>query len=202
MAPDEGSHTTHLTVADGAGTIVAATQTINSLFGARFIVPGTGLIPNNYMYLFNPHPGLANSVAPGKRVTSSMSPLIVLRDGRPSRALGMPGGLRIFGSVMQALVNLIDHAMPLQEAVEAPRLWTQGFGVEMERGFGEAAVAAMAARGHGVEVVANVGGGMCAIEFTPDEMVGAACWRADGLAIGLGGGHARAGVRFRPEARR
>ena len=181
--------------------VVAATQTINSLFGARFLVPGTGMIPNNYMYLFTPHPGRANSVAPGKRVTSSMSPVIVLRAGRPAYALGLPGGLRIFASVMQALINLIDHGMTLAEAVEAPRLWTQGFAVEMERTFGEEAVRAMKARGHRVSVVPNVAGGMCAIAFEPDGgMSGAACWRADGVPIGLGGGLARPGVRFRPEA--
>ena len=69
------------------------------------------MIPNNYMFVFDPHPGRANSVAPGKRVTSSMSPVIVLRDGKPRFALGLPGGLRIFPSVMQAVCNLIDHGM-------------------------------------------------------------------------------------------
>jgi len=112
VAPgDGGSHTTHLTAADGMGNIVASTQTINSLFGARYIVPGTGMIPNNYMFVFDPRPGLTNSIAPGKRITSSMSPVIVLRDGKPVFALGLPGGLRIFPSVMQALSNLIDHGM-------------------------------------------------------------------------------------------
>ncbi|MEO9188749.1 MAG: gamma-glutamyltransferase, partial [Acetobacteraceae bacterium] len=197
----ESGHTTHLTVADASGMIVAATQTINSLFGARFVVPGTGMIPNNYMYLFTPHPGRVNSIQPGKRVTSSMSPVIVLRDGKPVYALGLPGGLRIFTSVMQALINLIDHGMTLSEAVEAPRLWTQGFAVEMERSFGEAPVRGMEARGHRVSVVPNVAGGMCAIAFEPDgTLTGAACWRADGTPIGLGGGLARPGVRFRPEA--
>jgi gamma-glutamyltranspeptidase/glutathione hydrolase len=133
VAPGEGAHTTHLTVADGMGNIVASTQTINSLFGARYIVPGTGMIPNNYMFVVTPHPGRANSVAPGKRITSSMSPVMVLKDGRPRWALGLPGGLRIFPSVMQAISNLIDHGMTVQEAVEAPRLWTQGFGVEVEK---------------------------------------------------------------------
>jgi gamma-glutamyltranspeptidase/glutathione hydrolase len=198
---ETGAHTTHLTAADGSGNIVAATHTINSLFGARFMIPGTGMIPNNYMHLFSPHPGRANSIAPGKRVTSSMSPVIVLRDGKPRYALGLPGGLRIFASVMQALVNLIDYGMSLQEAVEAPRLWTQGFGVEIESGFGEGAVAALRARGHDARLVPNVAGGMCAIEFRPEgTMVGAACWRADGTPVGLGGGLARPGVRFRPEA--
>jgi gamma-glutamyltranspeptidase/glutathione hydrolase len=201
VAPEGSAHTTHLTVADAAGNVVASTQTINSLFGARYIVPGTGMIPNNYMHVFDPHPGRASSVAPGKRVTSSMSP--VLRDGKPAFALGLPGGLRIFPSVMQALSNLIDHGMSLQEAVEAPRLWTQGHALEIENGMARDVVAALAARGHVVAGVGNVAGGMCAIRFHDDGLMeGAACWRADGTPIALGGGLARAGVKFRPEALR
>ena len=203
VAPGEGAHTTHLTVADGTGNIVASTQTINSLFGARYIVPGTGMIPNNYMFVFTPHPGRANSVAPGKRITSSMSPVIVLRDGKPRYALGLPGGLRIFPSVMQALSNLIDHGMSVQEAVEAPRLWTQGYGVEVENAVPSDVLAALRDRGHDVAAVGNVGGGMSAIQFDADgSMTGAACWRADGTPIGLGGGLARKGVRFRPDQAR
>jgi gamma-glutamyltranspeptidase/glutathione hydrolase len=202
-AGDGGGHTTHLTAADGMGNIVASTQTINSLFGARYIVPGTGLIPNNYMFVFDPHPGRASSIAPGKRVTSSMSPVIVLRDGKPVYALGLPGGLRIFPSVMQALSNLIDHGMTVQEAVEAPRIWTQGHALEIEAGFPSSVFQALADRGHPVAAVGNVAGGMSAIRFGDDGMMeGAACWRADGTPIGVGGGLARAGVRFRPEATR
>jgi len=182
----ESAHTTH------------STQTINSLFGARFIVPGTGMIPNNYMYLFTPHPGQANSVAPGKRVTSSMSPMIALREGRPVYALGLPGGMRIFGSAMQALINLIDHGMSVQQAVEAPRLWTQGYQVEIEKTFAAGTAEALRDRGHEVTVMPTVASGMSAIQFDPDgPMTGAACWRADGTPIGLGGGLARPGVRFR-----
>ncbi len=203
VAPGESANTTHLTVADGMGNIVASTQTINSLFGARYIVPGTGMIPNNYMYLFTPHPGRANSVEPGKRVTSSMSPVIALRDGKPVFALGLPGGLRIFASAMQGLINLIDHGMSLQEAVEAPRLWTQGHQVEIEKGFAADTAQALRDRGHDVAVVPTVAGGMSAIRFQDDGMMtGAACWRADGTPIGIGGGVARPGVRFRPEAAR
>jgi gamma-glutamyltranspeptidase/glutathione hydrolase len=204
VAPgDGGSHTTHLTVADGMGNIVASTQTINSLFGARYIVPGTGMIPNNYMFVFDPRPGLTNSIAPGKRITSSMSPVIVLRDGKPVYALGLPGGLRIFPSVVQALSNLIDHGMSVQEAVEAPRIWTQGHALELEAAFPAIVSKALADRGHPVAIVGNVAGGMSAIQFHDDGMMeGAACWRADGTPIGVGGGLARAGVRFRPEATR
>jgi gamma-glutamyltranspeptidase/glutathione hydrolase len=200
VAAGESANTTHVTVADGSGNIVSSTQTINSLFGARYIVPGTGVIPNNYMYLFTPYPGRANSVAPGKRVTSSMSPIIAVREGKPIYALGLPGGLRIFGSVMQALINLIDHGMCLQEAIEAPRLWTQGYQVELEPGFGVETAQALRGRGHEVARVPIVAGGTCAIAFRGDgAMTGAACWRADGTPIGVSGGLARPGVRFRLE---
>ena len=200
----EGSaHTTHVTVADASGNVVASTQTINSLFGARYVVPGTGMIPNNYMFVFDPRPGRANSIAPGKRLTSSMSPVMVLREARVLYALGLPGGLRIFPSVMQALSNLIDHGMSLQEAVEAPRVWTQGGPLEVEAGASPGLLQALKQLGHDAVEVPNVGGGMGAIRFGPDgTMEGAACWRADGTPIGLGGGLARPGVRFRPEAAR
>jgi len=159
------------------------------------------MIPNNYLYVFNPRAGLANSLAPGKRVTSSMAPLIVLKDGKPRFALGLPGGLRIFSSAMQAVLNLIDHGMSLQEAVEAPRVWTQGYSLELEPAIDAAVADALAARGHDIARVANVGGGMCAIGFADDgDMEGAACWRADGTPIGVSGGMARPGVRFLPEA--
>jgi gamma-glutamyltranspeptidase/glutathione hydrolase len=203
VSPGESANTTHVTVADDQGNIVCSTQTINSLFGARFLVPGTGLIPNNYMALFDPRPGKALSVAPGKRITTSQAPLIALRDGKPAYALGMPGGLRIFGSVMQGFLNLVDHGMSLQEAVEAPRLWTQGAAVEVEPAFATAMLEALGKRGHQISSMPHVGGGMNAIAFHADgSMEGAACWRADGTAIGLGGGLARAGVRFWPDRAR
>jgi gamma-glutamyltranspeptidase/glutathione hydrolase len=197
IAPAESANTTHVTVADADGNVVAATQTINSVFGARVMIPGTGMIANNYMFNFDPHPGEVLSIAPGKRVFTSQAPMMALKDGRIAYALGLPGGLRIFGSAMQALINLIDHGMSLQEAVEAPRIWTQGHELEVERGIADEVVAALAARGHRVKRVPRVAGGMNAIAFNPDgSMTGAACWRADGTAIGLGGGLARPGVRF------
>lgn len=195
----EGNCTTHVTVADAAGNIVATTQTINALFGARIAIPGTGLIANNYMHNFDPRPGLALSVQPGKRVFTSMAPTIALKDGRPAFALGLPGGLKIFPSALQAVLNLIDHGMTPQQAVEAPRIWTQGgqSGLELEPAVPEDVAAALAARGHAVRRVAAVGGGMNGIAFNGDgTMTGAACWRADGSVVALGGGLARAGVRF------
>ena len=200
---NESANTTHVTIADDQGGIVSSTQTINSLFGARLIVGGTGLIANNYMYLFDPHPGHALSVAPGKRITSTQSPLIAFRDGRPVFALGLPGGPRLYGSALQAVVNLIDHGMTLQEAVEAPRVWTQGQDVEIEDAVPAPVRDALQAMGHPVVPVRHIAGGMCAIRFDPDgDMTGAACWRADGTPIGLAGGTARAGVEFWPDPRR
>lgn len=194
----EGAHTTHMTVADCFGNVVATTQTINNLFGAKILIPGLGTIANNYMHLFDPRPGHALSLAPGKRVTTSMSPMMALRDGRLKFALGLPGGKRIFPSAMQALINLIDHGMSLQEAVEAPRVWTEGNALEVEQEVPESVRAKLASMGHRVEAVPTVAGGMNAIAFHEDgRMTGAACWRADGTPIGLSGGLAREGVRFR-----
>ena len=197
------AHTTHVTTADADGNVVAMTQTINNLFGSKATVPGTGMLLNNTMALFDPHPGTPASVAPGKRVTSSMAPTIVLRDGKPAWALGLPGGVRIFTSVFQALVNLIDHRMSLQEAVEAPRIWSQGQELEMEQDIPVAVRAAVAARGHDVVAVGGVAGGMNAVAFAADgTLEGAACWRADGTPIGVSGGLARPGSRFRPDVKR
>jgi gamma-glutamyltranspeptidase / glutathione hydrolase len=202
-AAAESSHTTHVTVADADRNVVAATQTINNLFGAKAMVPGTGMLLNNTMAIFDPHPGHALSVAPGKRMTSSMAPTIVLRDGQPVWALGLPGGVRIFTSVLQALLNLIDHRMSLQEAVEAPRVWTQGQDLEVETAVPDAVRADLGARGHHVVAIPHVAGGMGAIAFESDgTQTGVSCWRADGSPIGVGGGYAREGIRFWPDARR
>jgi len=193
----EGAHTTHLTAADATGNVVATTQTINNLFGAKFLIPGLGAVPNNYMHLYDPRPGHALSLAPGKRVTTSMSPVMALRHGRLVYALGLPGGKRIFPSALQALINLIDHGMSLQEAVEAPRVWTEGNALEVERAVPDDVRAELRSIGHDVQAVPTVAGGMNAIQFADDGgLTGAACWRADGTPIGVAGGLARSGVRF------
>ena len=102
-----------------------------------------------------------------------------------------------------SVVNLIDHGMSLQEAVEAPRLWTQGQAVEVEAAVPEAVRADLRDRGHEVVALPHVAGGMNAIRFHADgSMEGASCWRADGTPVGVSGGYARAGVRFWPDAAR
>jgi gamma-glutamyltranspeptidase / glutathione hydrolase len=197
VAQLESADTTHMTAADAFGNVVATTQTINNLFGAKILIPGLGAIPNNYMNLYDPRPGHALSLAPGKRVTTSMSPMMALRNGKLVYALGLPGGKRIFPSAVQALINLIDHGMSLQEAVEAPRVWTEGNALEVERAVPDSVRAKLIAMGHKVQAMPTVAGGMNAIQFHEDgTMSGAACWRADGTPIGIAGGLARAGVRF------
>jgi gamma-glutamyltranspeptidase/glutathione hydrolase len=152
------------------------------------------MLLNNHMSLMDPVPGNPNSIAAGKRVLSSMSPTIVLRAGRPFLALGTPGGKRIFAAVAQALLNVIDHRMTLQEAVEAPRVWTEGAQLELEDGFANLSGlrAALEALGHPVAIVEKVAGGMNGVQVDEDGWLhGAACWRADGVPIGISGGHAR-----------
>lgn len=199
----ESSNTTHLTTADASGNVVCMTQTINEAFGSRVTVPGTGMLLNNNMQMFDPHPGHPNSIAPGRRQTSSMCPTILERDGKPYLALGTPGGLRIFPSVLQAIVNVVDHGMSLQQAVEAPRVWTQGQALEVEEAVPAAIRAGLTARGHDVLPVFRVAGGMNGIAFDSErgEMTGAACWRADGAPIGISGGDARPGTHFGMSAR-
>jgi gamma-glutamyltranspeptidase / glutathione hydrolase len=192
----DSNSTTHMAAADAHGNVISATHTIHSAFGSKVTVPGTGMLLNNTMNIFDPHPGMANSIAPGKRVTSSMSPIIVERDGQPVFCVGLVGGTRIFPSALQAIVNVIDHGMSPQEAVEAPRLWTLGEDVEVEPGFDSAALADLERRGHRITPLPMVGAGMGMIHFSEGMMTGASCWRADGTPIGLGGGMARPGMRF------
>lgn len=194
---NESQNTTHVTIADAEGNVVTSTQTINSLFGSRIMIPGTGIIPNNYMLLFDPHPGNALSLMPGKRITSGITALIGKKDGKPLFALGLPGAHRIPAAAMQAVLNIVDHGMSLQEAVEAPRVFTQGQECEIEKGFPDPVRSKLTGLGHPVVAVDHVAGGMAAISFHADgAMTGAACWRADGTPLGLGGGLARRNTHF------
>jgi len=130
-----GKHTTHIATADKEGNWVAITTTVNTSFGSKVIIPGTGVIMNNQMDDFSAQPGVqnafglvgaeANSIAPGKRPLSSMSPTIVLKDGKPIMTLGAAGGPTIITQVVQALINVIDLGMTPQEAVSAPRIHNQ-----------------------------------------------------------------------------
>jgi gamma-glutamyltranspeptidase/glutathione hydrolase len=133
--PREKAETTHYSVVDGEGNAVAVTYTINGSFGAGVIAPGTGFFLNNEMDDFTAKSGApnlyglvqgeANSIAPGKRPLSSMSPTLVEKDGLVFLVLGSPGGSRIISTVLETLINIVDYGMGPQEAVDAPRLHHQ-----------------------------------------------------------------------------
>src|SRR5262249_27699519 len=133
--PHEGGDTTHYSVVDPAGNAVAVTYTINSYFGAKVIAGDTGFFPNDEMADFTTKPGTANmfglvqgntnAIRPGERPLSSMSPTMVGKDGRLLLVLGSPGGSRIITAVVETLVNVLDHGMDIQAAVDAPRFHHQ-----------------------------------------------------------------------------
>jgi len=130
-----GGHTTHFSTADAAGNWVAGTATLNTAFGSKVIVPGTGIVLNNQMDDFSAQPGatnyfglvgaMANAVAPGKRPLSSMSPTIVLEGGRPILAVGASGGPTIISQTVLVLVNTLDFGMDLETALRHPRFHHQ-----------------------------------------------------------------------------
>ncbi|MBY0241520.1 MAG: gamma-glutamyltransferase [Burkholderiaceae bacterium] len=118
----ESAHTTHLTVSDKDGNIVAYTYTIESWGGSGITVPGYGFLLNNEMTDFDfsgPHPNVPEA---GKRPRSSMSPTMAFKDGKPAFTIGSPGGATIITTVLQSIVNHIDLGMPMDQAIDAPRL--------------------------------------------------------------------------------
>jgi gamma-glutamyltranspeptidase/glutathione hydrolase len=133
--PAESATTTHYSIVDRMGNAVSVTYTINDDFGAKVIAGTTGFFLNDEMDDFTAKPGApnmfglvqgkANAIAPGKRPLSSMTPTIVLKDGKPVLVIGAPGGSRIITTVLEIIVNVIDHGMNLQEAVDAPRIHHQ-----------------------------------------------------------------------------
>ena len=131
----EHATTTHYSVVDRLGNAVSVTYTINESFGAKVIAGNTGFLLNDEMDDFTAKPGVANvfglvqgnanAVAAGKRPLSSMTPTLVFKDGKPVLVVGTPGGSRIITTVLEVIVNVIDHGMTLQEAVDAPRIHHQ-----------------------------------------------------------------------------
>ena len=135
VAPHEGNNTTHYSIVDKFGNAVSVTYTLNDWFGAKVTAANTGVILNNEMDDFTAKIGVpnlyglvqgeANSIAPGKRPLSSMSPTIVTKDGKPVMVVGTPGGSRIITAVLHTIVNVIDYGMNVQEAVDAPKFHQQ-----------------------------------------------------------------------------
>lgn len=162
----QGGHTTHLTTADDQGNVVAMTQTVNTTFGCKLIVPETGVVLNNEMDDFSLAPGVrnafglvgseANLIAPGKRPLSSMSPTIVLReDGTPAMSCGAAGGPRIITAALQILIGVLDLGRSIDQAVAAPRVhhqWSPDRAV-CEDGLGAELIAELEQMGHKVDTV-------------------------------------------------
>ena len=162
-------HTTHFSVADGEGNWAACTATVNTSFGSKVIIPGTGVIMNNEMDDFSIQPGVpnafgligaeANAVAPGKRPLSSMSPTIVLKDGQPILAVGAAGGPTIITQTLLAIIHTIDFGKPLDEALAQPHFHHQWRpdGIRIEKKVGEKVMAELRRRGHRLQVVERMG---------------------------------------------
>jgi gamma-glutamyltranspeptidase / glutathione hydrolase len=158
--PREGSNTTHYSVVDESGNAVSNTYTLNFPYGVGLVADGTGVLLNNELDDFTAAPGASNAFGlvgfeanlpgPGKRPLSSMSPTIVLRNGKPVLVTGTPGGSRIISAVTQVIVDVIDHKMNIAAAVAAPRVHHQWLPdeVRIEKGFPDDVLAELRAKGH------------------------------------------------------
>jgi len=192
----EGRNTTHFSVIDRDGNAVSNTYTLNFSYGLGLVADGTGILLNNELDDFTAKPGTANAYGligytanlpgPGKRPLSSMTPTIVLKDGKPFLITGSPGGSRIISTVLQVIVNVIDFHMPIGEAVSAPRLHQQWQPEEVyvEPGFAPDVLDALTARGHKILPTQSFSSAN-SIEITANGLVGAADRRTRGsLAAG------------------
>ena len=180
----EGSNTTHFSVVDSFGNAVSNTYTLNFSYGVGLVAEGTGVLLNNELDDFTAAPGAANAYGlvgfdanlpgPGKRPLSSMSPTIVLKDGKPVLVTGSPGGSRIISTVLQVIVNVLDYHMDVAAAVAASRLHHQWLPdeVRIEHGFADATLEALRAKGH--KIIEPMGQTSAnSIAVTPTGLLGA-----------------------------
>ncbi len=194
---EAGRHTTHFSTADAEGNWVACTATVNTTLGSKVVVPGTGIVLNNQMDDFAAQPGVpnffgllgaeANAVGPGKRPLSSMSPTLLLRDGRPVLSVGAAGGPTIITQTLLAILHVVDFGRDAASALAQPRFHHQWRPdeIRIERAYGPEVVAALEALGHRVVVVDSLGAAQ-AVGRGPDGrgFIGAHDPRLDGAAEG------------------
>ncbi len=166
---NEGINTTHFSVMDSMGNAVSNTYTLNFSYGSKFTVPGTGIILNNEMDDFSAKSGTSNafgliggklnSIEPEKRMLSSMSPTIVMKNGKPFLVTGSPGGSRIITTVLQIILNVIDFDMNIAEATNAVRVHHQWLPdeIHVERGLNGNTIRILTEMGHKVEVGRTIG---------------------------------------------
>lgn len=187
----ESGSTTHYSIMDKEGNMVAVTKSINYFFGSGVTVPDTGIILNNHMDDFTPTPGASNSVGPGKRPLSSMSPTMVLKDGKPVMTIGSPGATRIITTVALTISNIIDHGMNIQDAIIAPRICQFASGtLKIEGKIPQEVQDALTKRGHELEVKNDLDpyfGGVHGVMINDEtgELHGGADPRRDGQAVGF-----------------
>ena len=179
-------HTTSLSIADREGNVICLTQSLGSPFGSGVLVPGTGLLLNNFLYWADVNPRSPNRTKPGGALPICMAPSVSLRHDKPVLALGTPGSYGILQTQVQALVQYLDFGLALQEAIEEPRarLW-DGRLVEPESRLDPAVLDALARRGHAIQPGAAWTmrvGGMQAVAIDPASglMTGACDPRRDG----------------------
>jgi len=179
-------HTTSFSIADREGNVICVTQSLGSPFGSGVLVPGTGLLLNNFLYWADTNPSSPNRTKPGGELPVCMAPSVSLRHGKPVLALGTPGSYGILQTQVQAMVQYLDFGLPLQQAIEEPRarLW-DGRTVEPESRLNPAVLEALGRRGHSIQVggpwTMRVGG-MQAVAIDPatGRMTGACDPRRDG----------------------
>jgi gamma-glutamyltranspeptidase/glutathione hydrolase len=190
-------HTTHFSTADAEGNWVACTATINTSFGCKVVVPGTGVVLNNEMDDFSAQPGAtnyfglvgaeANAIAPGKRPLSSMSPTIVLKDGKPILSVGAAGGPTIISQTVLAIIQTIDFGMDPAVALAQPRFHHQWMPDELviEQRVGDEVLRELEKRGHRLKRVDSLGAAQ-AVGIDPQGkgLTGAHDPRVDGKAAG------------------
>jgi gamma-glutamyltranspeptidase/glutathione hydrolase len=195
--PFESDQTTHFSVIDHAGNVVSCTYTLNLNFGSGIVARGTGVLLNNEMDDFVAKPGVpnafgllggdANAVEAGKRPLSSMTPVIVVKDGRAWLATGSPGGSRIITTVLQNLVNIIDFDMNIAQAISAPRThhqWMPDY-LRIERGISPDTIVLLKQMGHDVRIMPTMGR-VQTVQHTQGRFFGASDPRnPDGAAIGV-----------------
>ncbi|MBA5778541.1 gamma-glutamyltransferase [Stappia sp. F7233] len=196
VVPYESDQTTHYSVVDKAGNVVSNTYTLNFSYGVRMMAPGTGVLLNNELDDFSAKPGVpnaygliggdANAVEPRKRPLSSMSPTIVFRDGKPFLVTGSPGGSRIITTVLQIILNVVDHGMNIAEATAAARIHHQWLPdeIRVEEGISPDTVRLLESLGHKVAVKDTMGSTQSVL-IAEDGLRGAADPRREGaLAVG------------------
>ena len=193
---DESPETTHISIVDSSGNAVSLTYTLNGGYGSGVTAPGLGFLLNNEMDDFSAKPGAANmfgavggeanAIAPGKRMLSSMTPTIVTKDGKLLLVIGAPGGTRIITGVMQAILNVIDFKLNIQDAIDAPRLHHQWLPdrLYLERGWSPDTADLLRKMGHTVETGATGVSNVHGILVEDQWLQGAPDGRSNGKAAG------------------